>query len=280
MDYSFIFTDEKKDFEYMESTCYLIKLMQKNITSKYKSVEIEFDERKKIFKISGLQGGKEYYMNILASNSNTGEVITYKPVKIFASMTTRRLKVALFVFLIIMLILFLFAAFYVYRKYRIKQIELNYVEDLNESYPEADVSIPCIRIIDVDESDKSDIKVYGDFYIFNYNLAGDTLTCASGGDYPGVMHVMFDEDGYEVTKFDVVADGEDFIPSAKEIFGDKYEDFMKVESDQEDREAVRAQIISNYVFANNLDVKYYQDYGWDKQSLPEQNIDSFYSVLD
>ena len=56
MDYSFIFTDEKKDFEYMESTCYLIKLMQKNITSKYKSVEIEFDERKKIFKISGLQG--------------------------------------------------------------------------------------------------------------------------------------------------------------------------------------------------------------------------------
>lgn len=156
----------------------------------------------------------------------------------------------------------------------------DYVEDLNESYPEADVSIPCIRIIDVDESDKSDIKVYGDFYIFNYNLAGDTLTCASGGDYPGVMHVMFDEDGYEVTKFDVVADGEDFIPSAKEIFGDKYEDFMKVESDQEDREAVRAQIISNYVFANNLDVKYYQDYGWDKQSLPEQNIDSFYSVLD
>ena len=34
-----------------------------------------------------------------------------------------------------MLILFLFAAFYVYRKYRIKQIELNYVEDLNKENP-------------------------------------------------------------------------------------------------------------------------------------------------
>ena len=34
-----------------------------------------------------------------------------------------------------MLILFLFAAFYVYRKYRIKQIELNYVEDLNKESP-------------------------------------------------------------------------------------------------------------------------------------------------
>ena len=74
-------------------------------------------------------------MNILASNSNTGEVITYKQVKIIASLTTRRLKVALFVFLIIMLILFLFAAFYVYKKYRITKIELNFVEDLNKESP-------------------------------------------------------------------------------------------------------------------------------------------------
>ena len=71
-------------------------------------------------------------MNILASNLNTGEVITYKPVKIVSSLTTRRLKVALFIFLIIMLILFLFAAFYVYRKYRIQKIELNDIEDLNK----------------------------------------------------------------------------------------------------------------------------------------------------
>ena len=132
MNYSFIFTDEKKDFEYMESTCYLIKLMQKNITQKYKNIQIEFDDKKKIFKIAGLEGGKEYYMNILASNLNTGEVITYKPVKIVSSLTTRRLKVALFIFLIIMLILFLFAAFYVYRKYRIQKIELNDIEDLNK----------------------------------------------------------------------------------------------------------------------------------------------------
>lgn len=156
----------------------------------------------------------------------------------------------------------------------------DYVEDFNEDYSEADVSIPCIQIAAEDESDKNDIKVYGNFAIYNYNLDGDTLACASGGSYPGVMHIKSTDEGYEVVSFDVVGDGSDFDESAKEIFGDKYDDFMKIYSDDEARETVRAQIISNYVFANNLDIQFYQDYGWDKKPLPEQNIDSFYSQLD
>ena len=59
MKYSFIITDEKNDFKYMESTCYLIKLEQKNnINKKYNNIDIKFDETKKIFKIEGLEGGK------------------------------------------------------------------------------------------------------------------------------------------------------------------------------------------------------------------------------
>ena len=156
----------------------------------------------------------------------------------------------------------------------------DYVEDFNKDYDEADVSIPCVRILEMDESDNSDIKVYGEFDIYNYDLDGDTLGCVSGGNYPGLIHVAMDDEGdYEVTGFDVVLDGDQFDASAKEIFGDKYDAFIKMNSDQDDREKVRAQIISNYVFANNLDIKYYQDYGWDKVELPEQNIDSFYSTL-
>ena len=156
----------------------------------------------------------------------------------------------------------------------------DYVEDFNKDYDEADVSIPCVRILEMDESDNSDIKVYGEFDIYNYDLDGDTLSCVSGGNYPGLIHVAMDDEGdYEVTGFDVVLDGDQFDASAKEIFGDKYDAFIKMNSDQDDREKVRAQIISNYVFANNLDIKYYQDYGWDKVELPEQNIDSFYSTL-
>ena len=89
------------------------------------------------------------------------------------------------------------------------------------------------------------------------------------------------EDGdYDVIDFDVVGDGSEFEVTAKRIFGNKYDDFMKIYSDQDNREEVRAQIIANYVAANNLDIKYYQDYGWDKVELPAENIDSFYSVLD
>ncbi len=45
-------------------------------------------------------------------------------------------------------------------------------------------------------------------------------------------------------------------------------------------EKTRAQIVANYVAANNLSVTAIQDYGWDPQTLPEENIDSFYSTLD
>ena len=136
MKYSFIITDEKNDFKYMESTCYLIKLEQKNnINKKYNNIDIKFDETKKIFKIEGLEGGKEYYMNILATSTTTGEVITYTPIKITASVAIRRLKISLIIFLIIILIVFLYAAFTVYRKYQIKKIELNYVEEQNRASP-------------------------------------------------------------------------------------------------------------------------------------------------
>ena len=131
MDYFFIITDDKKDFDLMESTCYLTKLQQKDNNKKYENLEINFDDKNKIFKIKGMEGGKEYYMNILAKNKNTGEVITYKPVKILASSASRRLKAFLIIFLVIIFIVFLYMAFTVYRKYRIKKMELNYVEDQN-----------------------------------------------------------------------------------------------------------------------------------------------------
>ena len=79
---------------------------------------------------------------------------------------------------------------------------------------------------------------------------------------------------------EVAADGSDFDESAKKIFGKHYDEFVKVNSDDKTREETRAQIIANYVAANNLSITAYQDYGWDPVPLPEENIDSFYSILD
>lgn len=154
------------------------------------------------------------------------------------------------------------------------------IDELGSHYDPADVGIPCPVIIAEDDSNKEDMLLYGNFWYFNYDLKGDTLENTSGGSYPGVMHIKSTDDGYEVTGMDIVADGSDFDESAKKIFGKYYDTFMKDGEDDELREKTRAQIIANYVAANNLSIKAYQDYGWDPVTLPEENIDSFYSTLD
>ncbi len=154
------------------------------------------------------------------------------------------------------------------------------VDEFGPNYPKGDVTIPCPVIVAEDDSNKQDILLYGDFWVFNYDLKGDTLECASGGAYPGVMHISSDpEKGYAVTGMDIVADGSDYTESAKKIFGKHYDEFSKINADDKSREETRAQIIANYVAANNLTITAYKDYGWDPVELPEENIDSFYSDL-
>ena len=152
-------------------------------------------------------------------------------------------------------------------------------DELSKDYDKADVSIPCPVIAYIDESDDDDIKVYGDFLIFNYSLNRDILECKSGGSYPGVVHMKKTDEGYEVSGMDVVADGSDYTPSAKKIFGDRYDEVTAVIGDDELKEQTRAQIIANYVALNDLDISAFQDYGWDPISLPPENIDTFYSDL-
>ncbi|MBQ5375462.1 MAG: hypothetical protein IIU45_01185, partial [Lachnospiraceae bacterium] len=57
------------------------------------------------------------------------------------------------------------------------------VQEYASQYEAADVSIPYVNEIEVDMSNRDDILMYGDFWIFNYNLEGDTLKCVSGGAY-------------------------------------------------------------------------------------------------
>lgn len=113
-----------------------------------------------------------------------------------------------------------------------------------------------------------DIKIWGDFWVMNYDADGDTLKAVSGGSYPGCFHVAKSDEVYDVTAFDVVADGSDYDSSAKEIFGEYYEDFVKLSSDDTGRNKERAKQISEYVKENGLSFTQYQDYGWDPVVLP------------
>jgi len=128
----------------------------------------------------------------------------------------------------------------------------------------------------VDDSNRDDIKVKGDFWVLNYNLVGDTLKCVSGGHHPGQMHIRQSASAFAVTTFDEVEDGSRFLPSAKRIFGDKFAAWQKVCSDEKTREKVRATTVADYVKRYNLHATMYQDYGREAVRLQPTGYNDLY----
>ena len=146
----------------------------------------------------------------------------------------------------------------------------NYLENvIGKQYAEGQYSISSPFVISTDNGDLQDVKVWGDFWVFNYNVSGDTLKTVSGGNHPGLMHLKKTDKGMEVTNFEVVEDGAGNLESAKKIFGDQYEAFQEINSNQEKRESIRLQFIADYAKKNNLPVKMVQDYGWPAVELPK-----------
>ena len=141
---------------------------------------------------------------------------------------------------------------------------------IGSQYAPGEICIPSRRIIAVDESNPDDIQVLGDFWVDNFKVSGDTLVSVSGGSHPGKMHVKKSSDGkFFVTGLDAVGDGSTFLPTAKEIFGERFEEFRKINSDQAGREEARKNAIAAYVFKHNLPVKVYKDYGWPAVEIPK-----------
>ena len=136
------------------------------------------------------------------------------------------------------------------------------VDEIGKLYGEGDCCVPYYCIVDVDEQDEDDIKVWGDYWVFNYKQVGDTLKTVSGGNHPGLIHLKKAGNCYEVASFDQVADGAGNIESAKLIFGNRYDAFQTICSDERMHDQVRKESITEYVKTNNLTVTMFQDYGW------------------
>lgn len=137
-----------------------------------------------------------------------------------------------------------------------------YMTEVGSNYASGEYCIPYCLIAGIEEENPDDIRIWGDFWVENYNQAGDTLKSVSGGSHPGCMHVKKTDAGFEVFQFDAVGDGSDFNPTAKAIFGDRYDAFMALSSDDDAKKTARAKSILDFAEANSLDVSYYQDFGW------------------
>ena len=143
-------------------------------------------------------------------------------------------------------------------------------DSIGSHYSPGEVCIPVVTITDADSTDMSDIKAWGDFWVFNYDVSGDTLKTVSGGSHPGMFHLIKNVDGYQVTAFDGVEDGSRYMPSAKRIFGDRYDAFRAINGDEAKREELRRAAIEAYVKANGMSVTMYQDFGWPAHAIKQQ----------
>ena len=65
----------------------------------------------------------------------------------------------------------------------------------------------------------------------------------------------------------LVGDGSDFNPTAKAIFGDRFDAFMALYSNDDAKNAARAKSILDYAEAHGLDISCYQDFGWPAVSI-------------
>ena len=126
------------------------------------------------------------------------------------------------------------------------------------------VEIPTPYIVKTDASDKNDVKVYGDFYIYGYEMFGTIFNTKNGGSYPGCYHLK-DEDGkITVINREIAADGSDNWSSMVKICGGD-ESLAKevMNAPQNDKDnANRILYAKMYAKANNLKLSGIKDYGW------------------
>ena len=136
------------------------------------------------------------------------------------------------------------------------------VKEIGPHYLRGEICVPTMTIIASECADSAYYPVLCDCWVFWYNLSGDTLKCVSGGNHSGLMSLEGENGKYAVTAFEQTVDGAGNAVSAKRIFGSYYDIYQNVHSNEAVCEAVRKEQLQEYVKRHNLDVHYYQDYGW------------------
>ncbi len=138
------------------------------------------------------------------------------------------------------------------------------VNEIGSQYRKGEVCIPTLMMVYEDS-----LQVWGDFWVFWYNVAGDTLKCVSGGNHSGRITLSQECGRYAVTAFEQTADGAGNEASARRIFGEHYDIYQNMHANEAVRDAVRKEQLQENIKRNNLNIRYYQDYGWPAVALEE-----------
>ena len=142
------------------------------------------------------------------------------------------------------------------------------VHEIGSFYAQGDLCVPVLMIVAEEDCETEYAFVWGDFWVFWYNICGDTLKTVSGGNHAGRMTISEEAgDSLYVAAFWQTEDGAGNDASAQRIFGSHYDIYQNMHSNESVREAVRREQLYEYVQQNGLNVRYYQDYGWEAKEL-------------
>jgi len=136
-------------------------------------------------------------------------------------------------------------------------------------YLQGELCVPTLLMVYEEDVDSQHVRVWGDFWVEWYNVSCDTLKTVSGGSHAGLMTLSEENGAFAVTSFEQVEDGSRYESSAQRIFGEHYDIFQNMHSNQVVREAVRREQLSDYVRLCGLNIRYYQDYGWPAVELAD-----------
>lgn len=140
-------------------------------------------------------------------------------------------------------------------------------KEIGSKYAQGELCIPVLMMVATEEQDDDHSLVWGNFWIFNYNFAGDTLKTVSGGNHSGCMTVQKQDGAFTITSFEQTEDGAGYEASAQRIFGKHYDVLQNMQSNSDVREATRKEQLKEYARRNNLAARYYQDFGRDAVEL-------------
>ncbi len=136
------------------------------------------------------------------------------------------------------------------------------VREIGPQYAQGEWCIPVLMIAAVEDCETEIAWVWGDFWVYWYNISGDTLKTVSGGNHSGCMLICAGEPLFDVCAFKQTVDGAGNDQSAREIFGSRYDIYQNMHGNDNVREAARKEQLQYYVRRHNLPFRYYQDYGW------------------
>lgn len=134
------------------------------------------------------------------------------------------------------------------------------------------VTIPCPLIYRINDSDKNDVLVWGDFYSCSYTLRNTTMMVGMSYAAQGRMHLQAVDGEYVVTDLEIfgdILDGDHYFSDVIRLCAPNIGLILRcVFTGERQREAAKLDSLRDYAMSNGLNITQYQVHGSAPVAIP------------